>query len=351
MTATPEVTPAPDLSHYSGYADLAAEIHRLKAVPLAWVRSSLKVPFANFGDALSPVVATALSRLPVAHRAFDGRNLRLAAVGTIGQNQRNGTVHVWGTGFDAAHGRMAESGRYVAPPDTQFVIHAVRGPNSRRTLLQAGLHAPAVYGDPGWVLPRIFPRILPQGEATPGTELGVIPHISELATPQPEPLMRVGLARYEGGTEEGVRIIPTYHEPSMAGFRGKLDEILGCRRIASTSFHGLILADAYGIPCALLSGSLPPGPHIIPLPESAGLLDHRVADFYLGTGRRNLLVYGQPTGQPTDWAALIRAIDRHYQPFAHDHAALLEAFPVRPAIDPTAARWPLPADFEQLLRW
>lgn len=348
MTATPEAAPAPDLSQYSDYADLAAEIHRLKAVPLAWVRSSLKVPFCNFGDAMSPVVVAALCRLPVVHRAFDAQHLRISSIGTIGQEQRNGVVHVWGTGFDPKNGGKTIS--YMAPPETRFIVHAVRGPNTRRTLLQAGLHAPVVYGDPGWVLPRIFPRG-PEQAARPHAELGVVPHISELARPGPEPVMRAGLIRHEGGANEGVRIIPTYHEPSMAGFRGKLDEILGCRRIASTSFHGMILADAYGIPCALLSSKLPPGPHIIPLPESAGLLDHRVADFYLGTGRRNLLVYGQPTGQPTDWSALIRAIDRHYQPFAHDHAGLLEAFPVRPAIDPTAARWPLPADFEQLLRW
>lgn len=347
MTASPEATLPDEAPLHSHYADLQAEITRLQAVPLAWVRSSVKVPYANFGDALSPVVVAALSRLPVAPRAFDSRFLRITAVGTIGQGQRNGVVHVWGTGFDARRTLSQNTGRFVAPPETGYVIHALRGPDSRRACLRAGLHAPAVYGDPGWVLPRIFPR----GAAAPTTELGVIPHISELAEPTPQAVMRPGLLRFEGGAEDGVRIIPTYHEPSLSGFRAKLAEILACRRVVSTSFHGLILADAYGIPCALVSNTLPPGPHIVPLPEGAEHLDHRVADFYLGAGRRNVLAIGMPAGAPTEWTAVIRAIDRHYQPFAHDPAALLEAFPVRQAIDASAPRWALPGNFEELLHW
>ncbi|MCQ4158994.1 polysaccharide pyruvyl transferase family protein [Roseomonas sp. GC11] len=339
------------------YADLRREVAALKAVPLAWVRSSGKVPFNNFGDALSAVIVALLAGLPVEHRFFDARRVRMSAIGTIGQDQRNGTVHVWGTGFDRKRTLTKLTGRFEAQPDTTYILHALRGPISRRACLDAGLHAPAVYGDPGWLLPRLMPRgaTLTGGGAGEGPgegplhELGLIPHISDLSEPSPQAGPAPGQARF--AALEEVRFIPTYHAPSFAAFRAKLAEMLACRRILSGSFHGLILADAYGIPSAYLSASLPPGPHLLPLPEAAERIDHRVADFYMGSGRRHVLAIGLPPDRRPDWAAVMRSIDRHYEPHHFDARHLLEAFPLPLAVDPEAPRWVLPADFEQRLSW
>lgn len=338
-------TPPPP--RYSTYPDLQEEIVRLKGqLPLAWVRSTQKIPFANFGDALGPVMVSALTGLPIAPRAFNSKFIRLATIGTIGQAQQNGTVHFWGTGIDAKRTLGQETGRYVAPPETSFVIHALRGPRSRAAALANGLHAPPVYGDPGWLLPRLMPA---EGIART-TELGVIPHISELASPNVEGIMKEEMRRYLIGQGDPVRIISTYHHPSMTAFRAKLEEILACKRVVSASFHGLILADAYGIPCALLSRN-GHGPWVADTARDAEALDHRVADFYLGARRKTVLVYGQPIGERTDWAAVMRAIDQHYTPFAWSPDPLLESFPLQTLFDPFQPRWPARDDFGHDLIW
>ncbi|MBE9604254.1 polysaccharide pyruvyl transferase family protein [Acetobacteraceae bacterium H6797] len=338
---------APAATVYSTYPDLQAEITRLKGqIPLTWVRSTQRIPFANFGDALGPVMVSALTGLPMAPRAFNSKFLRLATIGTIGQAQSNGTVHFWGTGIDAKRTLGEENGRFTTPPDTSYVIHALRGPKSRAAALANGLHAPPVYGDPGWLLPRLMP-----GEGIARTkELGVIPHISELAEPNVEGLMRAEMKRYLMGQGDPVKIISTYHEPSMAAFRAKLEDILSCKRVVSASFHGLILADAYGIPCALLSRN-GRGAWVADTAADAEKLDHRVADFYLGAGRKSVLVYGQPIEERTDWSDVIRAIDSHYQPFSWSPDPLIESFPLKTLFDAHQARWPQREGFGDDLIW
>ena len=50
-----------------------------------------------------------------------------------------------------------------------------------------------------------------------------------------------------------VRIINTLTAVSAASMREKLDEILSCKRLVSTSLHGMVFAESYGIPCLYFS--------------------------------------------------------------------------------------------------
>lgn len=327
---------------------LSARVEALSdAVPLSWVRSSRDIPLANLGDALSPLVVSVLTGRPVVHRAFTSRERRLVAVGTIGQAQSAGSVHLWGTGVDRTRrgfGNLDDA--FAAAPGVEYVAHAVRGPFTQRTLLAQGIDAPSVYGDPAWFLPRI---LRPEVEKT--HELGVIPHISELDGPAAEARFAAGKRRYLAEEAPSVRLISTYHEPSWAGFLGKLREILSCRRIVSTSFHGLLLADAYRIPCLYF-------------PTGAGGLtrfgidgafdravDHRFADFYRGAGRTALWAYAQPVEAPTRWDEVIRAVDRAWEPLNHTGEGLFAAFPLARAVDFADADWPIAEERAAALPW
>ncbi|MDO9707549.1 polysaccharide pyruvyl transferase family protein [Paracraurococcus lichenis] len=342
IPAPPAATPAAPLA-YSPHLDLDDAVRRMGGkVPLTWARSVKGV--ANFGDVASVVVVAAISGcLPFA-RAHSDQFIRLAAIGTIGQSQQFGTVHVWGTGFDAKLRAFGDRhAGFAAAPHTRYVVHATRGPHSRRTLLGAGITAPPIYGDGAWFLPRILPR--PATEPT--HELGVIVHLSELDAIRVDG--RPVHARYRHGEADGVRIIHTLHEASEEGFRGKLAEILSCRRIASTSLHGLIIAESYGIPCIAFPFR---GQGEMAFDLEGGEVDHRYADFYRGAGRAVLPAFAQPFGAETAWDEVIAAIDRHWTPLLPPRLdSFFEAFPLTPRVGFDQPVWEMPPELLAQLPW
>jgi len=318
------------------YMDLDDEATRLgRKIPLVWVRST-QSRIGNLGDSLSSLVVSILSGSPIAPQGFTTNAPRLAAVGTISQNMRNSTVHLWGTGLDA--GRRAFGNRtagFAAAPNTNYIVHAVRGSHTRKVMQEAGLHVPPIYGDAGWYMPRIISDHAVEKKY----ELGIIPHISAMASQTPEVELRPSAKRFQPSAMDGVKILNTFHDATWAGFKSKFEEMLSCKRIITTSFHGLIIADAYRIPCIHfpLGNS---GVQIADVEPGSRLVDHRVADFYAGGGRRKLPVFCGHEHDETPWDKVIDAIDRHYKPFTHRHEAnFLEAFPFETAVDPYVLQW------------
>jgi hypothetical protein len=125
---------------------------------------------------------------------------------------------LWGTGSfgTEADSDMAKGDRYLA----------VRGPLTRARLEMFKQSCPKVYGDPALLAPRFHER-----KAEPTYELGVVLRWSE----------RKRIQRFD---VEGVKVIDLKSDD----IDGTLDAMLDCKRIISTSLHGLILSDAYGIP-------------------------------------------------------------------------------------------------------
>ncbi|MEX0996584.1 MAG: polysaccharide pyruvyl transferase family protein [Flavobacteriaceae bacterium] len=105
---------------------------------------------------------------------------------------------------------------------------AVRGPQTRKRLLEQGYKVPEVYGDPGLLLPLYY---------NPPTEkkykLGIVAHYNDFKTVQP---------LYENDTE--ILLIDLMTNDIEA----TTDLFLQCDKIVSSSLHGLIIAHAYGIP-------------------------------------------------------------------------------------------------------
>lgn len=183
----------------------------------------------NWGDVVNPrFVSLATGRrfcgLDIEARDLlrdhTGRTMpNVSCMGSILSHVDEGTL-VWGTGLD----------KEVAPKRRPREIRAVRGPLTRRVLLQAGIEAPEVYGDPALLLPRILPRVAVEARY----ELGIVAHYKHDAR---DPMLRKL-------TED-----PRCTLISMrSGGWDVVQKIRSCRRIVSTSLHGLILADAYWIP-------------------------------------------------------------------------------------------------------
>jgi hypothetical protein len=299
-------------------------------IPLSWVGKTASQDYLNLGDALSPVIVSMVSGLPVRHVASRSDEVRLAAVGTIGHMFEGGDVSFWGTGT-SPHMNPTQSDSekipYSIPRDTKMRVYATRGPFTR-ALLAPDDNGPAVYGDPLWLLPRFHTAPVEKRY-----ELGVILHLSELvdrsytAVPRPDHL------RYNVSAEDAssVKLINTVTATSVEALRERLDDILACKRIVSTSLHGMVFAESYGIPCLYFS----------PRAASAGLgnvdfetpdaIDLRFNDLYRGLGQSSLDVWYQPRRRETDWNALIETIDRVWYPKTLNEDALIEALPIQAA--------------------
>jgi pyruvyltransferase len=175
----------------------------------------------NWGDKLNPVLVSMISgkRALNVHELYNvyGMPIYVVIGSGLGYLTHFGSI-VWGQGFAHYHDRIR-----VRPRK----IYAVRGPLSRQKLLDSGLECPNVLGDPALLLPRYFDE-----DVTKRHRIGLIPHFSHLALPE---FVRL--------RDQGAEIID---------ITGDLFDVVrsvkSCHMVASSSLHGLIMADAYGIP-------------------------------------------------------------------------------------------------------
>jgi pyruvyltransferase len=181
----------------------------------------------NFGDAFSSVLVATLS----GKRVVDSRavyNLArkpiFSVVGSIMEHASDQKrLHVWGSGFIEAPGMLQRR------PEA---VYAVRGPLTRRKLQEQGVACPEVYGDPALLCPWIY-----SSDKKKRYRLGLVPHYVD----KENPIIRRLAA------DSGVTVINIED-----GLLPVIEAINECESIAASSLHGLVVADAYGIPSTWL---------------------------------------------------------------------------------------------------
>lgn len=189
------------------------ENRRSDSLSLFWWHSHT-LRGSNFGDALSPVI---VSRLSGKQTTRTDASPKLVAVGSVLKFAKNGDT-VWGSGFPSGD-QSCERGAKVL---------AVRGPLTRERLLKLGIPCPEVYGDPALLLPHLFQ--VPD-EKKHRHRIGVIPHYMD--HDRATKMLR--------GSE--AKIIDL-----LAPIEQVIRDINACDVIYSSSLHGVIVAEAYGIP-------------------------------------------------------------------------------------------------------
>ena len=114
-------------------------------------------------------------------------------------------------------------------------VHAVRGPLTRKRLLEMGIACPEVYGDPALLIPLFYqPKHIKQ------YRYGFIPHRSNL-----DELTSLTVDGMPLADREDVLVIDLSKYDSWTDI---IDQVCSCRNILSASLHGLVVAEAYGIP-------------------------------------------------------------------------------------------------------
>lgn len=176
----------------------------------------------NWGDALNPVLIQKLSgKKPIlAQEIINFKNQEVySVVGSILGFFPEKNLVVWGSGFILSSSRFKEKPKKVC---------AVRGPLTRELILNQGIYCPEIYGDPALLYPLFYkPKIEKQ------YKLGIIPH-------------------YVDQNSNLVNIFKTSSEVLVINILSSTNEVVDnickCEKIASSSLHGIIAADAYEIP-------------------------------------------------------------------------------------------------------
>ena len=219
----------------------AVETNPTKELPLYYWQEK---GFVNFGDYLSVKIVERILEHPVTiYKKSKLPQQKLLALGSILWFAETGDV-LWGTG---SNNKYPHAKDYVF---TDLDVRALRGPLIKAFLEDNfGIDCPDVFGDPGLLFPYLFPEF--KRKKNPKHPYLVIPHFYEKS------LFK--------DNEEHV-VFPT--DPWDEVIR----EILDSEFVISGSLHGLILAEAYGIPARYLR-----------LSEREPLFKYQ--DYYLSTGR------------------------------------------------------------------
>lgn len=163
----------------------------------------------NFGDILTPLI---LKHYKIPHHWEHFDTAKAISTGSIIKRAHKGSL-VLGSGA------MRQSDKLEPRATYQWV----RGPLTAEIVRRDGGVCPDEYGDPAMLLPRIYPRTV-----QPDQEVGYFLHYVDLDNASRFPFV----------------ISPIDPVQTV------LERMWRCKRIVSSSLHGIIVAHAYGIPAA-----------------------------------------------------------------------------------------------------
>lgn len=176
----------------------------------------------NWGDALNPILVRYMAGKNIIpyNEIFLYKNLNIYSVigSVLGTFNKNNLV-IWGSGFISAESKIKIKPKKVC---------AVRGPLTRNLLLKQGISCPEIYGDPALLFPLFYKPSIKKHY-----KLGIIPHYVDQENPMLQNLI----------DDPDVLYIDI-----LSGIYKVVDDICKCEQIASSSLHGIIAADSYGIP-------------------------------------------------------------------------------------------------------
>lgn len=201
--------------------------HQIAIDGQGWAHGVLRggLPFVNFGDELSPLMARNASGLRV--NWVPAERAELIGIGSVIEHwlASHSSAYIWGSGL-----LRPQSARRGTVPSSRVL--AVRG-EVTRTALGLGSHVPL--GDPALLL-----RDYAVGTRTnSGDRIVVIPRHTSLRDRRVRELLRRAAAM-------GWKVVSPTASP-----RHVIGQIRSAAIVLSSSLHGKIVADALGVPSAL----------------------------------------------------------------------------------------------------
>lgn len=181
----------------------------------------------NLGDSLSPVIVEYMVKQKGMHlnQHVTGRKHLYAVGSVLTAGIQDATV--WGSGVLNAKLSYRLENR-------KLDVRAVRGPITRAILLDYGFDVPEVYGDPAVLLPEIYaPK-----QTNKTHKYGLIIH-------KDYDLSKAVKTQLKSDVIKKLNI-------RTDNYKDFVDELNSVEIVISSSLHGIILAESYGIPAILL---------------------------------------------------------------------------------------------------
>lgn len=240
----------------------------------------------NIGDYLSLIVLENVCSLKGIDFLQKVRSTKhLYAIGSILPGYQDATVWGSGFGYDKPVRWYSPFYNFLHRHYHRLDIRAVRGPESRRILMQMGIPCPEVYGDPAVLMPLFYQP----ANIRKKVDYIVIPHYSKLSN-------------YKGESN----ILGTFTRDHLKF----IDSLLEAKLVISSSLHGLILAEAYGIPAVMLCDT-----------PSTDITKYK--DWYYSTGRNSF-----PVANSVAEALALGGTPLDYRIIEQMQSALLDVFPI-----------------------
>lgn len=183
----------------------------------------------NFGDDLNYYLIKEISGKNIVcynnllFRFIGISRKNLSCIGSTVELLTNKSTTIWGTG--AIYGNI--------PIKTKpHKVLAVRGPLTREYLIKNGIDCPDIYGDPALLLPLLY-----TSKRSKKYKIGVIPHYTDKKNKVINEFVENGKGK--------VKLINLVDYGQCLDI---IEQITSCEFIISSSLHGLIVSDAYGVP-------------------------------------------------------------------------------------------------------
>lgn len=211
-------------------------------------------PF-NLGDCLGPLIVKFLleqkgidmdAEIPKKKHLFTVGSMIIG--GNFGGNYQSATI--WGSGVQFRLSKLASFFQKISR--RKLDIRAVRGPLTRQVLMEYGHHCPEVYGDPAILMPLLY-----QPQVEKKHEKLVIPQFFHERS-----------FREEHPNERMVSM-------NTDDYKFVIDEIASSKFVYTSSLHGIILSETYGVPAVFFRG----------LDKK---VDFKYRDWYESTGRKDI---------------------------------------------------------------
>lgn len=192
--------------------------HIYKPIPDKINMSFYWYNYVNAGDWITPYFLKKVCGIenPVSNDPSTNNKITIISTGSIMRLCKSSTI-VYGSGI-----------RNIDQDILPGNIKCVRGPLTRKRLLEIGCECPPIYGDPAFLLKYYYNP--PKKNIY---KLGIIPHVSQYSK-----------VNELYNNEKNVLVINL----KSIDIESIIDQVVQCEKTVSSSLHGIIFSNTYNIP-------------------------------------------------------------------------------------------------------